>query len=84
MKLYILFGQRKEAYTGQFGIEALHCASEYDMDENPAYLEDQKRELLLSQDFEALEIVTLEVSEAEIEAILRPMYKVSPAKIVKE
>lgn len=84
MKLYILFGQRKEDYKGQFGVEALYCASEYDADENPEYLHGKKEMHRLNKDFEALEIVTLEVSEAEIEAILQPKHQTITAKVVKE
>lgn len=84
MKLYVLFGQRKEDYEGQFGVEALYCASEYDMDENPEYLHKKKELQQRNEDFEALEIVTLEVNEAEIEAILRLKHKTVQTKIVME
>lgn len=84
MKLFILFGQRKEDYAGQFGVEALYCASEYDMDENSEYLYKKKEMQQINKDFESLEIITLEVNEAEIEAMLRPKHETVQAKIVKE
>lgn len=34
MDLYILFGQRKESYDGEYAPEALLCWTEYDVDGN--------------------------------------------------
>ncbi len=38
MKLYVLFGQRKCTYDGQYAPEALAIADEWTMDENPQYI----------------------------------------------
>lgn len=35
MLLHVLFAQRRERYTGEFGPEAVATATEYQTDENP-------------------------------------------------
>lgn len=45
MKLYILFGQRKCTYDGQYAPEALAIADEWTMDENPDYIENEKNQI---------------------------------------
>lgn len=39
MKLYVLFGQRKETYEGQFAPEALDVIDEYSMEDNTEYMD---------------------------------------------
>lgn len=81
LQLYILFGQRKERYTGECGIEALACTSYYDNDTNSDYLPEEKEKADKSGEFERTEIVTLEVPESALLDILRPTAKVIPATI---
>lgn len=40
MKLFVLFGQRKQRYDGEFGPEALVCWDEFCVDENPGGFEE--------------------------------------------
>lgn len=81
MKLHVLFGQRIERYQGEYGLEALVCATEADVDGNPDYLPEQVEKYRESKEFAALAIVGLEVNEAEIRKILQPSGVVS-AKVV--
>lgn len=70
MKLYVLFGQRHQRYAGQYGVEALACATIYDLDENSDYLLDKQDEYEETKDFSSLEIVTLVVDETKLGKIL--------------
>ena len=72
MKILVLMAQRKCDYAGQYGEEALACMSEYEYDDNPAYLHEKLTEYRNTNDFEAIEIVSLEVSSTEIQKRLFP------------
>lgn len=80
MDLYVLMGQRKERYEGEYGMEALAIASEADMDSNPEYMGEQMQEYRGSGEFDALAIVTLKVSGEAVRAILYP--NAEPVKAV--
>lgn len=67
MKIYVVFGQRKCRYLGEYAPEALDVMDEFGMDENPEYLENKKREYILSNEFDAVSIIPIEVSRKEIE-----------------
>lgn len=85
MKLYVLFGQRIcPNYPGEYGLEALACASESDMDGNPDYLPEQQAKCEATKEFASLAVITLNVSEAEIRAIMYPEKKAIAAKVVRE
>jgi len=81
MKLFVLFGQRQERYAGQFGIEALDCQTEYEVDDNPELLHKKKEWHQTHGDFAALEIVELDVDEKAVEAILSPAHQAITAKV---
>lgn len=81
MKLYVLFGQRIQQYSGQYGLEALSCATEHDDDSNPEYMPEQLQKYSDLGEFEGLVIVTMEVSEGEINKILSPSHVVK-AKVI--
>lgn len=72
MKVYVIFGQRKESYPGQFGLEALVCMSEHENEENSSYLPDTLQEKRDSDEFSSVAIVTLEVNATSIRKILQP------------
>lgn len=72
MKLFVLFGQRKESYPGEYAPEALACIDECGMDENPAYIEGEHKKHRDSDEFEAIAVITLKVNGAKIMEILRP------------
>jgi hypothetical protein len=44
MKIYVIFGQRKGTYVGQYAPEALDVVDEYAMEENPKWLLTQLEE----------------------------------------
>lgn len=70
MKLYVLFGQRKEQYAP----EALLCWEEYSVDENPdgweEAVEAEKAKALKSEDFSALRVITVAVDGNKIARLL--------------
>jgi hypothetical protein len=71
--LYVLFGQRIcSNYPGEYGLEALACASEADMDGNPDYLPEQEAKYKATNEFECLKVVALNVAERLIRAVMYP------------
>ena len=71
MKIIVLIAQRKVNYPGQYGEECLACMSEYEYSDNPDYLRDALAEHRNSGEFDAAELITLEVPG---EAITRRLY----------
>lgn len=72
MDLYILFGQRKEAYEGEFGPEALLCWEEFSVDENPsgwdeALAETRKK---YEADMAAMRVMKIRVDQDKIRKLL--------------
>lgn len=67
MKIYVLFGQRKCRYDGEYAPEALDVISEFGMDENTEYLETKKKEYILSDEFTSVSIIPIEVSSKDID-----------------
>jgi hypothetical protein len=61
MKLSILFGQRVGNYPGQFAPEAIRVADEYTMEENPEWIKDELRKAESWNEYESLEIVTIDI-----------------------
>lgn len=72
MKLHVIIAQRKESYEGEHGPEALEAATEHDVDENPEWLAGKLHLAKSASYYESVEIVTIEVSYAQIMNILRP------------
>ena len=81
MKVLVLFGSRKATYPGQYAPEALECIDEYVHEEFPTYLTDKKAEYLATNDFDSLEIITLEVNENDVSAKLFPSRGVLKASV---
>lgn len=81
MKLYVLFAQRKERYPGEYAPEALHCIDEYGAEENPSFLLEIKSDSLASDEFSAVEIITLDFDGAKVHSILNPTQEVIAASI---
>ena len=71
-EFHIVVGQRKESYPGEYAPEALAVMDEYGVEDNGQWLQDTLAENRSSGDFEAVEIVRLEVPREAIMAILRP------------
>ncbi|WP_274644169.1 hypothetical protein [Pseudomonas serbica] len=85
MNLYVLFGQRMCInYPGEYALEALSCASEADMDGNPDYIPEQKAKYEATKEFERLAVVTLNVKESDIRAIMFPENNAVPATVIAD
>ena len=82
MKIIILMAQRKCTYTGQYGPETLACMSEYEYSDNPEYLHNARQDNLDTNEFDAVELVTLEVSNEEINRRLFPVPDTIEAKVI--
>jgi hypothetical protein len=72
VKIHVLMAQRKCDYPGQYAPEALACMSRAEFDDNPRHLRDMRQENLETGEFDAAEIVTLEVDGDAIEQRLFP------------
>lgn len=72
MKIIVLMGQRKCSYPGEYAPEALACMTEAHHSDNPDYLFDEKKEYTDTNEFDAIELVTLDVSTEAIIEILSP------------
>lgn len=83
MKIYVLMGQRKERYPGEYAPEALECIHEYGHDDNPEYLAKAKALYDAEGEFENTAIIPLELSDAHIMKRLRPEATPIPAKVAE-
>lgn len=83
MELHVVFAQRKGQYPGQYGPEAIGCATEYEVDENPDYLEGVERNAREDDDLDRVARIVLEVDEAAVQRILYPDTAPLEAKVVE-
>ncbi|MGG2576102.1 hypothetical protein ACQYZY_28745 [Pseudomonas aeruginosa] len=83
MKLFVLFGQRKCDYPGQYAMEALACMDENGQSDNPDYLEGEHAKYEQSGEFDRLSIVELSVSEKDVRNVLYPENTAIPATVVQ-
>ncbi len=83
MKLFVLFGQRKCNYPGEFALEALTCIDENSHTDNLDYLDDELRKYELSGEFDSLKVVELAVSEKDVRALLYPEHKAIQAEVIQ-
>lgn len=81
MRLYVLFGQRKERFPGEYKPEALAVMDEWGQSDNPEYLELKETEARDSGEFESVAVVAMEVDGAAVEGRLRPAKPVLQAQI---
>lgn len=72
MKVFVLFGQRKCAYPGEYAPEALDCISEYGNDDNPDFLIEQKEMYEKSGEFDSLAVVQIGLADGAIDKALFP------------
>lgn len=72
MKIFVLMGQRKCRFDGEYAPEALACMDEFGDSENPDYLEGERLAAENSGDFDRLSVVTLNVNSDSIMATLYP------------
>ena len=82
MDLFVLVGQRKEQYEGQFAPEALAVIDEYGYSDNPDYMRDELQKQTKSGEFSALAVMHLRVSDEAISAALFPAAKVIDAETI--
>lgn len=82
MKLFVLFGQRKCSYPGEYAMEALDCMNESACSDNPDYLEGEQAKYEQSNEFDRLSIVELSVSENDVRGVLYPEQKEISASVV--
>lgn len=82
MKVTVLFGQRKGQYEGEYGIDAIECISENELEENPGYMHERREKLEAEGDYEGLALIALEVDEAAIRAIMFPGASAIPATVI--
>lgn len=83
MKLFVLFGQRKCDYPGQYALEALACMDEVGQSDNPDYLDGEHAKYEQSGEFERLSIVKLSVSEKDVRRVLYPEQQAIAASVVQ-
>jgi hypothetical protein len=72
MKLFVLYGQRKERYPGEYAPEALTVIDEAGESDNPQYMQDEKSKAIATGEFESVVVVTLELNGGKIMEMLRP------------
>ena len=82
MKLYVLFGQRKESYEGEYGLEALECMSEADYESNAEFIEKSFEKQVAGNEFKYLAILTFDVNEGDIRRQLNPTFLPIPAAVL--
>ncbi|NMY13739.1 MULTISPECIES: hypothetical protein [Pseudomonas] len=82
MKLFVLFGQRKCSYPGEYAMEALACMDENGQSDNPDYLEAEHAKYEQSSEFDRLSIVELSVSEKDVRRVLYPEQQAISATVV--
>lgn len=80
--LFVLFGQRKCDYPGQYALDALACMDENGQSDNPDYLEGELGKYEQSGEFDRLSIVELAVNEKDVRSVLYPELKTIPAAVV--
>jgi len=72
MELHVVFAQRRCQYPGEYGPEALACATEYEVDDNPDHLVGVEANAREDEGLERVARVVLEVEEEAVKRILFP------------
>ncbi|MFG9350103.1 hypothetical protein ACEP28_32270 [Pseudomonas aeruginosa] len=83
MKLFVLYGQRKCTFPGEYAMEALACIDENGHSENPDYLNGELAIHEGSCEFDRLSIVELSVSEKDVRRVLYPESQAINAAVVQ-
>ena len=85
MKLFILFGQRKQRYDGEYAPEALLCWDEFSVDANPegfaAEIAGTKEKY--NEDFSAIRMFHIEINGNQIAESLNAISTIK-GKITEE
>ena len=82
MDLFVLVGQRKQRYEGEYLPEALAVIDDIGDSDNPEYMREQLQKQTESGDFDALTVLRLSVSEKAVKAALYPEPTVLQATVV--
>lgn len=82
MLLYVLMGQRKCRYEGEYAPEALEVIDENGNDENPDFLVESRAKYEASKEFDSLAVIRVQVSSAAVYAILTPKSPILEGHIV--
>ena len=82
MKIYLIFGQRKCSYPGQYAPELLEAWDEFAWDENPDIGDTLLQEHIAPGEFESVRIITTEISTKSIEDILSVVPAIVESKII--
>jgi hypothetical protein len=84
MRLYVLFAQRRESYSGEFLPEALESVTEFQIDENPDLLPGllHEHQAKLGNEIEAINWVSLEVDASAVKAKIIPHQRSLKATVV--
>lgn len=82
MDVFLLMGQRKESYPGEYAPEALECMDEYGYSDNSEWLHDKKTAAEATGEFERVEIIRLAVDSRAIMRILRPLTEPVAAEVL--
>lgn len=82
MKIYVLFGQRKCDYPGQYAIEALQTIDEYAYFDSREWMDEQISTYQESSEFDSLALVPIELPKAAIVRALYPAEQTVEGKVV--
>ena len=83
MKIFILWGQRKCRYEGEYAPELLVSVDEVTQDVNPDYLKSQFDKYYDSKEFSSIAISQSYVSDNLIDAILNPQNELDMLSFTK-
>jgi len=72
MKLLVLFGQRKCNYPSQYAVEVIAATDEYSNDDNPDYIQDALAAAQTNDEFDAVNILSINVDDNEVHKRLYP------------
>lgn len=85
MTIYVIIGQRKERYPGEYAPEVLDAIDEFGNDENAGeWIIERLRFWRSSDEFEAVESIPVHVDSKTIMERLRPNLLILKGEIVKE
>lgn len=73
MDLYILFGQRKVRYEGEYAPEALEVITEYGNDENPDFMLEEQEKAIQSGEFTNVQVLRIYVNDRALDNAMNPV-----------
>ena len=67
MRIYTLWGQRKERYQGQYAPELIAAIDEWGMEENSSYLTDEESKASNSGEFDIIRRILININQKEFD-----------------